>query len=256
MNFDPHLLVKLVLPPSGPILLGLIGAILSPWRRRAGVWVMVFSIVAAYVFSIPLTASLLTIAARPHSPLDETGLDALDADVVVVLAGGLYLRAPEYGEDTASQRTLARVRYAAFLARRLGVPVIASGGFRDKEHRWEGTRTEAEAMTSLLSKEMGIDDVLTDSDSYSTRDSARRVDGLLPAGTERILLVTDAMHSRRAVDAFLRAGIEVIPAPTRYYTAPAPYTIYSWIPQEDSVSQTWYALYELVGQVWYRLSEG
>jgi uncharacterized SAM-binding protein YcdF (DUF218 family) len=252
---DKHLLVTLILPPSGPLLLGLLGVFLIPWRRQLGTRLAAAGLLAAYLLSIPLTASLLTLVAQPYPPLDDSEAERAGAKAIVVLAGGLYLRAPEYGVDTAGLLTLARVRYAAFLAHRLELPVIAVGGYVDK--RWEGTRTEAEAMAQLLRTELGVTEVIAESAAHDTRESAARVAELsiLQASKKGpILLVTDAMHSRRAVDAFREIGLDTVPAPTRYYTDPAPFTIYSWIPQQDSVTQSWYALYELVGRAWYGLT--
>jgi len=109
-------------------------------------------------------------------------------------------------------------------------------------------------MADLLRNELGVTDVIADSTAHNTWESAARIAALLrDKGNRPILLVTDAMHSRRAVDAFREAGVDTIPAPTRYYSAPAPFTIYSWIPQQDSVTQTWYAIYELLGRVWYAM---
>ena len=42
-------------------------------------------------------------------------------------AGGRLLASPEYG-DTINTRTLARVRYGAWLSRASGLPILVSGG--------------------------------------------------------------------------------------------------------------------------------
>jgi len=246
-------LVTLVLPPSGPIFLGLAGLLILAWRRQLGTFLMAAGLASAYLLSIPLTASLLTLAAQPYPPLDESAAENAEASAIVVLAGGLYLRAPEYGVDTAGLLTLGRVRYGAFLAHKLQLPVIAIGGYLDK--RWKGARTEADAMADLLRNELSVADVTADSTAHNTWESAARISELLRnRGDGPILLVTDAMHSRRAVDAFREAGVDAVPAPTRYYSAPAPFTIYSWIPQQDSVTQSWYAIYELLGRAWYAMA--
>ena len=56
------------------------------------------------------------------------GEEAQRAGAIVVLGGGRYDEAPEYGDDTISLAGLRRVRYAAVLQRRTGLPVLVSGG--------------------------------------------------------------------------------------------------------------------------------
>src|SRR3954466_12212342 len=63
------------------------------------------------------------------------------ADAIVVLSGGLYYKAPEYGGDTVNNYVLERMRYAVQLYRLTGKPVLVTGGsWRD------GARPEADTM--------------------------------------------------------------------------------------------------------------
>ena len=76
-------------------------------------------------------------------------------------------------------------------------------------------RSQAEARAALA-LECGIppEAILTGEEMWTTRDEAAGVKALLaPKGVRRILLVTGALHMRRARWLFERAGFEVIPAP-------------------------------------------
>ena len=59
-------------------------------------------------------------------PLDHA--DLLQAQAIVVLGGGRYRDAPEYGGDTVGEATLVRLRYAAKLHRETGLPLLVTGG--------------------------------------------------------------------------------------------------------------------------------
>src|SRR5262249_35064844 len=138
---------------------------------------------------------------------------ASGAQAIVVLAGGLYRHAPEYGGvDTVSSLTLDRVRYAAWLAKHTGLPVLASGGPPD-----EASPPEAEIMKTVLEKEFATSVRWIDVESRTTFENARAGARILrAAGIGKIFLVTDYFHMRRAVEAFAPTGIEVIPAPVNF----------------------------------------
>ena len=75
-----------------------------------------------------------------QSPYVDPTQDAT-GQAIVVLGGGLYPRAVEYGADTVSRRSLERVRYAARLQKRMGKPISLAGG-----NPGRADSTEAEQM--------------------------------------------------------------------------------------------------------------
>ncbi|MDQ2696345.1 MAG: YdcF family protein [Pseudomonadota bacterium] len=249
-----RVVAALMLPPGGPIVLGLLGVIFSLFWLRLGYILMAAGLVLAYAASIPLTASLLNRFVQQHGPLSEATLGAANAQAIVVLAGGLDSDAPEYGEDTVALRTLGRVRYAAQLARRTGLPVLASGGGQDHP----GEATEAELMKRLLEEEFGIADVHMERTSRTTRENAFNSAAILRSlNIDTVLLVTNAAHMQRSAEAFRRAGIRAIPAPTLFFaTGLYPGDLLSWIPRESAVREIHYALHECLGRLWYWLRDG
>ncbi len=78
---------------------------------------------------------------------------------------------------------------------------------------------------------------------------------LREAGVRRVLLVTDAVHMPRAEQIFLRAGLEVVPAPTAFKKR-GPVTPASYIPNAGALKDSHYALHEWIGLLWYRLRYG
>ncbi len=237
----------LVLPPGGPVMLGLLGILLLAWRRGLALALLVCGAVAGYLCSLPLTAAVLAAALQWPDPVDTTALAG--ARAIVVLAGDLYVDAPEYGGDSVGPYTLGRARYAAHLARRTALPVLASGGIVDGE----GDPPEAELMRGVLESELGLRDVWVETRSQSTWDNARHSAPLLRArGIDTVALVTHAAHMPRAVAAFRHQGITVVPAPTLFFpSSPRPRDLYSWLPGPGAGRRVHYLLHEALGRLWY-----
>jgi uncharacterized SAM-binding protein YcdF (DUF218 family) len=179
------------------------------------------------------------------------------AQAIVVLAAGRVQDAPEYGgRDIPDYIALARLRYAAHLQRRTGLPILVSGGNgssgvdADANDR---AYTKADAMAAALREDFGVPVKWIETRSRDTGENAAYSAALLHADSiSRILLVTDAMHMPRARAAFERAGLEVVSAPTMFFSN-QPRRIAAWLPSAEGMRRSWYAIYELLGIVWYRL---
>ncbi len=75
---------------------------------------------------------------------------------------------------------------------------------------------------------------------------------LKAAGITRVLLVTHAMHMPRSRQAFVRAGIEVVEAPTMFYSR-AKWSPWMLLPSASGLYRSFYAMHEWIGMAWYRL---
>jgi uncharacterized SAM-binding protein YcdF (DUF218 family) len=139
------------------------------------------------------------------------------ADVIVVLGGGVTWP----GELTC--QSLVRAQHGAFLYREgLAPRVILSGGLKRDDAR---VPTEAELMAQLVTG-LGVPQsaILIEDESRSTRDNATRSLALMRREhLRKALLVTDAIHMRRARLAFLKAGADVSPA-----ASPTPWALARW----------------------------
>ena len=69
---------------------------------------------------------------------------------------------------------------------------------------------------------------------------------------QRAFLVTHAWHMRRAVLAFARAGLEVVPAPVRRDPGPR-WVAEELVPRTSAWLRSYYALHEWAGYLQYRL---
>ena len=247
---------ELILPPANLFLLMFIG--LAIWRR----WPLAGRMVAGTGF-VALAFLSSTAGARFFvAPLE--GMTAplqaperAGAQAIVVLAAGRLRRAPEYGnQDIPDYVALARLRYAAHLQRRTGLPLLVSGGLGAKAGRSgaeEDVPPLAEAMAVALREDFGVPVRWLEPRSRDTFENAAFSAALLRAdGVKRILLVTDAMHMPRSRAAFEHAGLEVVSAPTAFF-GNQPQSLASWLSSAEGMRRSWYAMYELIGIGWYKL---
>jgi uncharacterized SAM-binding protein YcdF (DUF218 family) len=248
LNYSIHFFIGLLLPPSGPILLALLALLVLRCWPRCGLSLLVAAVLLIYLSSSPYVANLLTHYLQSHPPLAAGIPVDSGAGAIVVLGGGLYSEAPEYRGDTVNLRTLGRLRYAAKLARESQLPVLVSGGYAHKDGLPEG-----DLMQQILTQEFGIAPVWVENTSRNTWENAVNSADLLRARRiDTIVLVTHAVHMPRAVAAFRRTGLQVIPAPTLFFPGRLGISgVDSLVPSEDSITQIWYSVYERVGQVWY-----
>lgn len=243
------ILTALILPPTGPVLLALFGLWLSRRKGRrwqyAGLALAALSLLALIALAMPVVGNALVPPAAPQAPISTEALRR--AQAIVILGGGSYYAAPEYGSDTVGNASLVRARYGAKLARETGLPVLVTGG---SPH---GGRAEADSMREVLEREFGVKVRWSETASRDTAENAAMSAPLLKAGgITRIALVTHASHMPRSAELFRREGIEVLPAPTAFPT-PARSTIEDYLPRNLLPAQE--ALHEHLGQLFNRLKE-
>lgn len=256
LNLIPR---DLILPPTSLFLVILAG--LAMWRfwPRAGRIVAGAGLaLLAFLSSNAGAGFLVAPLERMTAPLRAP--EQAGAQAIVVLAAGRLQSAPEYGgRDIPDYIALARVRYGAHLHRRTGLPLLVSGGNGvsgvDPEAN-DRAYTKADAMTTALREDFGVPVRWVEGQSRDTGENAAYSARMLRAdGFTRVLLVTDAMHMARARAVFQRAGLEVVDAPTMFFSDQAR-SVRAWLPSAEGMRRSWYAVYELMGIGWYRLRFG
>ena len=233
-----------LLPPLAPVLCVLAGLYLLQAKPRMGRALIGGGAGLLLVLSIPVVGSLLV------STLESPFTDPLQnsADAIVVLGGGSYPDAPEYGGDTVSGSSLERLRYAALLYKRSHKPVLVSGG---NPRRY--ATPESAQMRAVLEDEWRIPVQWRDDASDNTWENARNSYALLErAGIRRIYLVTHAWHMPRARAAFESAGFTVIPAPTRFAMR-RNLRVEDFVPTAEGFMLSARFCREVLGSIWYRL---
>jgi uncharacterized SAM-binding protein YcdF (DUF218 family) len=230
--------------PLGIVLILLLTALLMAWRWPLLAWrPIAIACVVLYALSTQFVANGLLYVLEP-APRDPAA-DA-SGQAIVVLGGGTYYKAPEYGGDTVRAQTLVRLRYAARLQRVLGKPVLVTGGSPDGS-----PVAEAQLMKQVLEKDFQVPVQWIEQRSNNTLEHARLVYRMLkPAGVERVYLVTHAWHMPRARLAFERAGFAVIPAPTAFATR-FELTVLDFLPKAEALSDSSRFFHEILSIAWY-----
>ncbi len=245
--FLTNLFGAFLLPPLDLLLLALAGLFLERSRPRLGRTLLVGSFALLWLCSTPYVSEGALHLLEAHVKVVD--LKSQPADAIVVLGGGSYFYAPEYGgADTVSEPTLARLRYASRLQRETGKPILVTGG------KPLGNNTsEAQQMKAILEKEFNAPVQWTEDASDNTLENARYSYQILQkAGIKRIYLVTHAWHMPRSVRVFQAAGLEVVPAPTAFTTRYQT-DLLTFIPNAESLHHSSIFMHELIGLLWYRL---
>lgn len=228
-----------------------LGAVVSWWRGRLGALIVGVGIAVLWIASMPLVADGLqwTLESRyPPSPVQ----DVQRADAIVTLGGSVSPpRPPRVYPDLNGAAD--RVWHAArlFHANKASV-IIASGGtmpWKDQAFR------EAPAMKQVLVS-LGVpeDSIVVESRSANTYENATHTaDVAAEMSLDRILLVTSALHMRRALATFRQAGIDAIPVATDYRAVQGEGSVLDLFPSAEALSRTNTAIREYVGYAVYDL---
>lgn len=247
MFYLKKLLSALILPPIGPILLALLGLWLARRHPRLGRGIALSALLGVLILAFPPVADVLIRSFENEPPI--TAENLARAQAIVVLGGGNYHAAPEYGGDTIGGGTLERVRYGVYLQKRSGLPILVTGGAP------YGGRPEGETMKEAIEREFGGKVKWTESASRDTAENAAFSARMLKAaGVTRIALVSHAWHLPRAIELFTWQGLEVYPAPTSFSTQP-PSTFAQALPSGGALGSSSAALHEWLGIFVQRLKK-
>jgi len=244
-----HILQALILPPGLFLSLLLLGALLRLRFYRSGQSVIYAAIGLLLLMSLPIVSQPLLRLYENIPALDVNTLTHSKARAIVVLGGGRYAEAPEYGGDTVSMFSLERIRYGAWLQRKTRLPILVSGGLVLEKNR----PAEAELMKDVLIQGFHAHVSWVETDSHNTYENAVNSRVILgQQGIDDIILVTHALHMPRALTAFRKVGFRVTPAPLGFDTAGEAPLILKLLPDSMSLLRMHDLMHELVGNWWYR----
>lgn len=244
--FITNLISAFLLPPLNLLVVAGIGLWL--WHKRPFIarTLLICAVTGLWLLSTPYVTETLMHSLEGESYVTDTQKPL--ADAIVVLGGGTYFHAPEYGGDTVSIETLERLRFAAKLHRETGKPILVTGGKPRGNNISEGAQ-----MRQVLEKEFNVPVKWVEGESDNTLENARMSRlTLKEAGITRIYLVTHAWHMPRSVQAFQSAGFQVVPAPTGYTTRYET-TLLTFIPRAEAMLQSRWYFHEMIGMLWYQL---
>lgn len=246
------MLAKLVIAAISPLgtalLLGLAGlaaaALGSATLRRRGLAVIAGGLVWLGIWSMPVASHALRGWLEDQA--GPRNIEFMPAASAIVVLGGAVRgpRAPQRPHPDLGAAA-DRVWHAARLHRAGKAPLLLlSGG---SAH--EGEAPEAQSMRQFL-RELGVPDsaMLLEPGSVTTAQNAAWSARLLRARhIDKVLLVTSALHMRRARALFEREGIQVVAAPTDFEVVDRPLRLLDVVPDAEALEGSARAFKELVG---------
>lgn len=240
-----------LLPPGCFTLAFFLGVLLIFRYRRIGIAILVLTTFMYYLLSTAFVSAWMANSLQ-LPPLSITKAVKSRAQAIVVLEGGRYDNAPEYHQQTMpSAYTLARLQYAAYLYRQMHLPILVSGG--DKFN--QKVRDE-NFMAKSLNNDFRVPVRWVETKSEDTYQNAQYSARILKsAHVHAVILVTDAVHMKRALWTFQQAGLEAIPASTRYIgeLKNGSKKWMNWVPYSGHGSS--YCLHEYLGLAFYKARE-
>jgi uncharacterized SAM-binding protein YcdF (DUF218 family) len=244
-------------PPNVFIVLTVIGLVLA-WRwTRLGLIVATFGGALLYLASTPVVADYLIGSVKDLAgAIPILSSDAPPGAIIVLSAD--YRKSDTPGQSfTVGPMTLERLAEAAREERRLGLPVLVSGGRPDAVND-----SLAQMMSTVLQDDFRVPVRWREDRSLNTFENAAFSAAILrQAGVPSALLITHCRDMARALWSFDAVGYPVVPAicsrretiGQRQSDDEEPsLSVSSFLPYVPSLLVSYRALHELIGLWWYR----
>ena len=227
-------------------------------RKKSFAFLLIFTI-AFYFIS---TEACVRLFVTPYEyQFSETSYPQKinrDTTRIVVLSGGLVRGVQSQGRefDQIGQSSMMRLYKGFELYRENGAMMVLTGGNVYNEPGGSISKTMRDV---LLTWGVPTDDVICEEQSKTTAENAEFTFQLIDDGVDTILLVTSAMHMKRALWTFEKVreqtgtAIEIIPCPGDYRTDSIPLNFRSFLPSSGSFDVFSVALHEWIGNLFYRL---
>jgi len=244
------LITPFLLPPGIFILLlGAMGIWALRRKNRPAAFISCISAALIWVFSISPTADLLMGGLEKGLTIPTD----YEADVILMLGGSLYAKSQDLsGRGAPGPGTMDRMVTAARLHRRLGIPIVVSGG------RVLLTGAPIAHITKRFLTDLGVspDAVILEDRSRDTYENAVYCKAICERyGFKKPLMVTSGYHVKRALLSFNKVGMAVVPVPCALTTWPG--KKYGWqhcLPSAAALQTLATACHEWIGLVYTRLA--
>jgi len=242
------ILTPLLMPPGIFIVLLICAAVWLFLKRRwrAGFFNLLIAFLMWLLSISPVSDSLFRgLEAELKMPKAPSG------DVIALLGGGISDGSPDLsGLGAPSEEMSARIITAVRLQRKLGVPIIVSGG-----SVFRGRKAEAVVVKRFL-MDLGVpgDKIIAEDRSWDTIENARySLEICRKFNYEKIILVTSAYHMKRAIMSFRKYDVDVLPVPANFRTwENKKYGWESYLPGDFDGFAT--AFHEYLGLIFYKIA--
>jgi len=243
--FIKNVFVSLLLPPFGFVTLTLLAILLPASMMRARRVLIALSTAGLILLGMPVVAD--RILNRLEQDLPRTPSPTAPPAAIVVL-GAEIRRTSDIPEAVVGPLSLERLRIAAQLHRRTGLPVLISGGALQPD-----LPSIADIMAGTMRDDFLTPVAWTENRSRDTWENARfSAEILKAAGIGSVYVVTHAWHMKRALLAFARTGLTATAAPTPPDERDGA-ILDDFLPRASTWTVSYFALHEWIGYAWYAL---
>ena len=219
-------------------------------RKRLGLGIALASLLCLYVFAMPFVSLRLLHGLEARVPETSRSLD--EAQAIVVLSGTIQHGDGDKVPDELGLLSLERIERAAEIAKAHNLPILVSGG-----EIGDSPVSMAELMAGTLQRDYGITARWREDKSHTTFENAEFSAQLLAQDKiHTVILVTQPWHMPRALWAFEHEGLDVIPAPTMRTYLQHPFDPELFLPDSQALTDSFYALHEMLGLIYYKLYFG
>jgi uncharacterized SAM-binding protein YcdF (DUF218 family) len=240
------LLLTLAMPPTGLVVLVVVGLLMRHGWRRAGRRLAWASLITLLLLGMPIVSDSLLLGLESGLPLTPPADHPPQA--IVVLGAEVIRAHNEALGIRPGWLTLDRLRTAAALQRSTGLPILVSGGTTQPR-----TAAVALVMDQSLKDDFRTPPRWVESKSADTWENARfSADILRAEGITSVYVVTHSWHMRRAILAFEGTGLTVTAFPTSLDDPLGP-DLFDFLPRASGWQTGYYALHEWIGYAWYKL---
>ena len=215
-------------------------------RNRQAACIGYFCAALLWILSISPSADLLMGGLEKGLSIP----DRANADVILMLGGGLFNGVADItGLGAPSAGTMERMVTAARLHRRLGIPIVVSGG------RVFATGAPVAPIAKRFLVDLGIppNALIIEDRSRDTYENAIFCKSICQAhGFKKPLMVTSGYHIKRALLCFDKVGLAVTPVPCGLTLSPdKKYGWQDYLPSAGALQTLAAACHEWIGLAYY-----
>lgn len=239
-----------ILPPGIFILVIILVSLVMLYRKRwkLGLVNLIVGLMLWALSTVPLANFLIHGLESDYSiPANPSG------DVIILLGGGMVEGVPDLtGTSTPSPSTMGRIVTAVRLYRRLGLPIIVTGG-----RVYDDADSAVATIAKRFLMDLGVPErlITVEDRARDTAQNARLTSAICrQQGFSKPILLTAAYHLTRARMAFDAAGMQVTPIPAYFLgSRNIPNTWRHLLPRAATLHTSANALHEYIGILYYRL---
>ncbi len=220
---------------------------------KFGWYLLLLGILVLLIFSNRLVSNGLVYSLESrYEPASSNTLSTLD--IMVVLSGGIRRPSRFNKNFEVISVTFSRISEGVEAFNQSNAKKMVLSGAGSNSRTKLESQKDGQAMKKLAIQ-FGVpeDKIIIETNSHNTMEHAIELVKLFPPEQKKkIGLVTSALHIIRSKKAFNKKfqPDSIVPIPVNYIYSSPKFDLKSFIPTSEALSQSTYAMHELIGILW------